>query len=299
MIIANYFISLIKILLNVCINYSKRKEYVLIKQKIIKISFIFFIGALAFFLFKPIWTTTTGQTKIVFFGLGKADSIYIENGNKNILIDTGLKEDKNQLIAKLQALRVQKIDHLILTHPDKDHIGAASYILDKFEVGELIQSNHMKDTKREARIQKVVEEKNIQNIIPTENMEFEVGNLKVTVFTPKRDDYKKDNDYSLVTLIEDGDLNYLFAGDAEEELLGETLELPLPPIDLYKAAHHGRKNSNSESFIKKLSPQYTVITNFEAAGEIDDLLNGEDSTTIYVAEKDLQFFSNGKELHYK
>lgn len=242
------------------------------------------------------FSSTTDRTDIVFFGLGKADSIYIENGNENILIDTGLKANKDELIFKLKSLQVQKIDYLILTHPDKDHIGSASYILDEFEVTELIQSIHIKGTSREARIEKVIDEKNINNVRPTEDMHFEVGSLQVTIYTPERDDYKKDNDYSLVTLIEDGDLHYLFAGDAEEELLEETLELELPPIDLYKVAHHGRKNSNSEAFIKKLSPTYAVITNFEEAGEIDDILNAENITTYYVSEKELRFISNGTEL---
>ena len=269
------------------------------KEKIIKIAFLVFISIIIFFLIEPVVSHTSDKTKIVFFGLGKADSIYIENGTENMLIDTGLKADKKSLSLKLQALKVRKLDYLILTHPDKDHIGAVSYILDEFEVGELIQSNHKKGTKREARIQKVVDEKDIKSVRQTEDRQFNLGDLKVTIIAPKRDDYKKDNDYSLITLVEDGDLNYLFAGDAEEELLEETLELNLPKIDLYKVAHHGRKNANSEKFIKKISPRYAVVTNFEEAGEIDELLEAEGSNTIYVSEKDLSFFSDGKELKFK
>ncbi|MCA9767045.1 MAG: MBL fold metallo-hydrolase, partial [Carnobacterium sp.] len=216
------------------------------KSKIGKVGFVIFIGIVLFFLLRPLVSETKDKTKIVFFGLGKADSIYIENGNKNMLIDTGLKSNKKALSLKLQALKVRKIDYLVLTHPDKDHIGAASYILDEFDVGELIQSAHIKETKREARIQKVVDEKKIKNTRLTEDRQLDLGDLTITIIAPQREEYKKDNDYSLLTLVEDGELHYLFAGDAEKELLEETLELDLPMIDLYKVPHHGRENANSE-----------------------------------------------------
>lgn len=268
-------------------------------ERLIKIISVFLIAIVGFFLLKPIFSPSEDQTKVVFFGLGKADSIYIENKGKNILIDTGLKSQKESLILSLEALRVKRIDYLILTHPDKDHIGSASYILERFEIGQLIQSNHIKDTKREARIKKLVDEKQIENIRPKEDLKFTVGDLNVTIFTPKKDYYEKDNDYSLITLIEDGELNYLFAGDAEKELLDETLEIDLPKIDLYKVPHHGRQNENSKAFIEKISPEYSVITNFETDGEIDDILKAANSKVMYVFGKNLTVFSDGKTLKFK
>lgn len=268
-------------------------------EKLVKVAFVFLIAILGFFLIKPIISIRKDQTKIIFFGLGKADSIYIENNGRNILIDTGLKSQKESLILSLEALKVKKLDYIILTHPDKDHIGSASYILDRFEIGQLIQSNHIKDTKREGRIEKLVEEKQIESIRPREDLKFTVGDLNVTIFTPDRNDYEKDNDYSLITLIEDGELNYLFAGDAEKELLDETLEIDLPKIDLYKVAHHGRENENSKAFVEKISPEYSVITNFETEGEIDDILKAANSKIMYVFQKDLKFFSDGKSLKFK
>ncbi|MGB6178598.1 ComEC/Rec2 family competence protein [Carnobacterium sp.] len=269
------------------------------RSKGIKIGFLFFIGLLLFFLLRPLVSETPEKTKIVVFGLGKADSIYIESGNETILIDTGLKSTKEELALKLQALRVEKLDYLILTHPDKDHIGAASYILEKFEVGELIQSNHFKDTKREARIQKVIDEKDIKNIRLKEDLTVELGTLKVSIISPKKNEYKGDNDYSLITLIEDENLNYLFAGDAEEKLLEETLEVDLPKIDLYKVANHGRKNPNSKKFIEKISPKLSVITNFKEDSEVEDILKKQGSTIIYAFEKDIHFFSDGNKIEYK
>lgn len=275
------------------------------KGNIIKIASVFIILILGFFvlrIFSSKYNTEKEaleeRTKIVFFGLGKADSIYIENSSKSILIDAGLKSNREELIKKLEDLGVERLDYVILTHADKDHIGSASYILDNFEIGEVIQSQNIKDTKREDRIEEVLQKKTIKNTRPTQDMEFVLGDLKVSIFVAKKDYYEKDNDYSLVTLIEDGKLNYFFAGDAEEELLYETLELDLPKIDLYKVAHHGKENSNSEKLIKKISPDYSVITNFREDVEVEELLKNEGSKINYVFDKDIEFISDGEKIKF-
>lgn len=269
------------------------------KSKFYKVSFLLFLSVLLLFIINTFIGSTTDGTKIVFFGMGDADSIYIENHNQTILIDAGLKSDHEKLISKLKALGVTNLDYLILTHPDKDHIGGASYVLDEFEVGELIQSAHFKDTKREARIAEVVEEKNIKNTIITKDRTFELGELKVAIISPEKSAYQTDNDYSLITMVEDGNLNYLFAGDAEADLTEELLERDFPPIDIYKVAHHGRKNEYSKAFIEKIAPQYAVITSFPTEDDVKGFLEAENAIVRYVYDKDLRFFSDGVKIRIK
>lgn len=234
------------------------------------------------------------ETKIIVFGLGKADSIYIESGSQRMLIDTELKEHRELLLGNLEVLSVKKLDYLILTHPDKDHIGSAGYIVSHFEVGELIQSTHSKGTNREARISEAIKLKNIRNSQLIEDREIKLGELYISLPAPAKLDYKKDNDYSIVTLIEDRDLHYLFAGDAEKQLLEQVLERNFLSIDLYKVPHHGRENENSKQMIQKIIPKHSVITNYEEFGKITLLLRDAGSTIRYVAEKDLEITSDGK-----
>lgn len=275
------------------------KGCALLKKRVLKIGLAVIVFILGFFMIRQPAPIGSKDTKIIVFGLGKADSIYIENGSQSMLIDTGLKEHRELLIGKLEGLGVEKLDYLILTHPDKDHIGSAGYILARFDVGELIQSTHFKGTNREARIAEAVKLKNIENSQLTEDRVIALGELKISLLAPEEEEYKKDNDYSIVTLIEDGDLRYLFAGDAEKKLLDEVLKRELPPIDLYKVPHHGRINKNSEQMIQKITPKHSIITNYEADGEIDELLKDAGSTIRYAAEEDIEITSNGKELIFE
>lgn len=264
-----------------------------------KVGFLILVLVFGFFMISPFVKDAQVGTDIVFFGAGHADSLLIKNKAGNILIDTGLKEDREVLGDKLKTLGVKTIDYMILTHPDKDHIGGASYILDNFQVENLIQSKLEKGSKAETRIKKSLDKKPVNNTILEEDYEFSLGDLQVLIYAPQEDSYKKSNDYSLVTLIRDRDLNYLFAGDAEEELLAELLEKDLPPIDIYKLAHHGKWNGNSEEMIERISPGITVVTSDKADKRILDALEGEGSKMYYAFDEDISFFSDGREIEYR
>ncbi len=235
-------------------------------------------------------------TEIVFFGAGDADSMLIKNKEGTILIDSGLKADREILGDKLKLLGVNRIDYMILTHPDKDHIGGASYILDNFVVENLIQSNYKKGTKAELRIENSLKDKSTNNMTMKQDYKFSLGDLEIFIYAPREESYKKSNDYSLVTLIRDGELDYLFAADAEEILLEELLKREIPDIDLYKLPHHGKWNSNSEEMIKKISPEIGVITNKKADERVISALEDLGTEYYYVYDEDLYFYSDGVEI---
>lgn len=261
--------------------------------KTIFIALLLFFG---FLVISPLLRNMDNGTEIIFFGVGNADSMLIRNKKGTILIDSGLREDRETLAEKFRNLGVKKIDYMILTHPDKDHIGGASYILDNFNVKNLIQSKFKKGTKGELRIEESLENNATKNIIIEKDYQFYLGDLEVILYSPMEDSYEKSNDYSLITIIKDGELDYLFGADAEEILLGELLEREIPDIDLYKLPHHGKWNSNSEEMIKKISPQIGVITNKKADGRVISALEELGTEYYYVYDEDLYFYSDGVEI---
>ena len=269
-------------------------------SRFIKILFLIIIIAGGFILIKPFVKTKGVETEMTFFGLGKADSILIQNRKENILIDTGEKKHGDIIVNKLKVLGVNKIDYLILTHPDKDHIGGASKIIETFEIGEIFQSSFQKGSKAQSRMDKSIEEKKVKSIIPKKITEINIGNLNCTIYPSEQEGYKKSNDYSLVVLIKDKNLNYLFTGDAEKERIDELLKIDFPKIDLLKVPHHGRANSSSSKLIEKLSPTYAVIPNYESEAdqEVIDAFKKEKTKVFYTAQKDMKFLSNGEKLQF-
>lgn len=264
-----------------------------------KIGFLLLALIAGFMIITPSIKNENITTDIVIFGVGDADSILIKNKSKTILIDTGLKQDGEVLGDKLRTLGIKTIDYLILTHPDKDHIGGASYILDHFQVETLIQSKLDKGTKGQIRIKESLDKNPVHQIRLIEDYTFALGDLEVTIYAPKQEFYKKDNDYSLVTLIKDRQLNYLFAGDAEKKLLKEMIHKELPVINIYKVPHHGRWNNSSEEMIQKISPEFSVITNDRADEKVIKALKGEGSKIFYAFDQDIYFSSNGETIKFQ
>lgn len=266
------------------------------KNNIITILFLILIILLAFFVLKIFYNVENTYTKITFFGVGKADSILIQSKSKNILIDTGEKSGKDKLIDKLKDLQVIEIDYLILTHPDKDHIGGASYIVENFNVDMVIQSPIEKNSKAQKRLNKVLKEYDTKNIKLKSDYKFVLENLNCKIYAPKKDYYKKTNDYSIVTLIEDGRFKYLFAADAEENRLKEIRDIDLSDITIYKLPHHGIANSMSQEIIEKISPKYGIITNDRGEDKVLEALEKENSQIIHVFERDVLFINDKGKL---
>lgn len=269
-------------------------------KRFIKILFLTVVILIGYFLVKPLIKSGGANTEMTFFGLGKADSILIQNGEKNILIDTGEKKHEEILVNKLKVLDVNKIDYLILTHPDKDHIGGASKIIDTFEVGQIFQTSFQKGSKAQSSLEKSIEEKKVKTTIPKEVTDIKLGSLNCTIYPANKDEYKKSNDYSLVMLVNDDKLNYVFAGDAEKKRINELLKIDFPKIDLLKVPHHGRANSSSTKLIEKLSPTYAVITNYESEAdeEVLNSLEKEKTKYFYTSQKDIHFLSDGEKLQF-
>src|SRR5690606_23501889 len=125
------------------------------------------------------------NVELIFFGLGEADSSLIRNNEGVILIDTGEVHQSETIVNTLQRLGVEKIDYLILTHPDKDHIGGAYEIINNIKVDRIIQSSFRKGSALQETLNSLINEKNIEEIIPEVALHFNLNNIMVTVFPPE------------------------------------------------------------------------------------------------------------------
>lgn len=236
------------------------------------------------------------KMELIFLGIGKADAIIIRHRDRVILIDTGEVKHGPYIVNTLKNIGVEKINYLILTHPDKDHIGGAVDIIKAIEIENIIQSPLENGKSLQKILNTRIKEKNIKNIVLKESYKISMGEIDVKIFPPKKAAYKKDNDYSLLTLIKHNNLNFFFAGDAEKKRLKEALDYDLGKVDLYKVAHHGRYNSKSKEIIEVLEPKISIITNREADSKIIEALESVGSDILYSGENHIRILSDGEQL---
>ncbi len=199
---------------------------------------------------------------VTFFQAGSADAILIRLGDAALLIDTGLKKNADALAARLRQLGVRKLDALVITHFDKDHVGGAAQILQSFPVDMVYEPGYHKESKRMDEYRAALAGAGITPNTLAENLSFQLGDALCALDVANRDDYGEDeeNDFSLVLKLTYGETRFLFAGDAEEARIGELLAEGGLEAQVLKVPHHGRDHDNNQAFFEAVSPLYAVIT---------------------------------------
>jgi len=228
---------------------------------------------------------------------GDADCAVLLSRGQCVVIDTGEEADGPRILEFLERKQVSKIDCLILTHPDKDHIGSAPLLLESMSVEMIVMPYYMKDNDRLQALEDQMEQSGAPVMTLSRSREFVFGDLDLRIFPPDRINYNKDNNYSLITLAEHGSVRMLFAGDAQRVRLEEMENYELEPVDLYKVPHHGRRSEKGEEAIRQLKPEIAVVTAETADPGIAGALREENAQIFYtVPDRDCSFESDGEKL---
>lgn len=196
--------------------------------------------------------------EVVMFDVGEADSMLISTPSKkvNILIDTGRGIDINNIIIYLKSIGISKLNYLIITHGDEDHIGGALYLIDNFKVDNVILN---KGDYTELEVELIIHLKN-KNIKYTNNIN-KIPLLGSYMYLLNTKKFSNENDNSIVTYFEYQKYKFLFMGDSssktEEYLINN---YNLTNISFLKVGHHGSNTSSSTHFINKITPKVSLIS---------------------------------------
>ena len=275
--------------------------YFLIILSLWKKKYFLILGTLIF-IHKcyPYWNSVLSITTL---DVGQGDSIFVRlpNNQGNILIDTGgkLKVEEeawsqkeqesslaiNKIIPYIKSLGITKIDYLLLTHGDFDHMGEAINLVEKFKVENVIfNCGEYNDLEKE--LIKVLEKKNINYYSCIK--ELNIDKYKLQFLNTKV--YDNENDNSSVIYTELNNHKFLFMGDAGVEVEEDLIEkYNLQDIDVLKVGHHGSKTSSSKIFIDKIEPRYSIISvgkNNKYGHPNNNVLNNLKDSKIYRTDQD-------------
>lgn len=253
--------------------------------------------------------TAGHEMQVHFIDVGQGDSILIESpSGKTMLIDGGVKGAGQQIVSYLKELGINKLDIVVATHPDADHIGGLIPVLDNMTIEQFYDSGkvHTSQTFEEMLIR--IDEKNIPYHVPKigDDIEFDKDvNVKVLNANDQATD---NNDASIVLKMTYGNVSFLLTGDAGVALEKEMLQYDVKATVL-KAGHHGSNTSSSEEFIQAVKPEVTILSYGEdnkyghPHAEIVDRLQAigskiyatADLGTITVSTDGVNYTVNGKE----
>lgn len=198
--------------------------------------------------------------EVVMFEVGEADCHLIKYPyNKNtILIDTGKNEYKikNEVIPYLKSIGIKKIDYLIITHGDEDHIGGSITLINNFQVKNVIL-NKGTFTDLEKELIKNLNKKKIPYQININKINLS----NHTIYLLNNTKYNNENDNSIITYFTYQKYKFLYMGDASINTEDNLLEnYNLNNISILKVGHHGSNTSSSKDFISQINPSISLIS---------------------------------------
>ena len=196
--------------------------------------------------------------------VGNADAILLQNGDRFALIDAGERDDGEELVSFFQRVGITRLEYVIATHPDSDHIGGMADVVNAVEIGTFLMpfmpQGHEPTTRVYENLLLALVDKNIKPIDPSYGDSFTFGDARIDILSGLLESTET-NEQSIVCRIVFGNHRFLMMGDAgkdvEESLLSAGADLR---ADVIKVGHHGSRSSSTDAFIRAVSPQYALIT---------------------------------------
>lgn len=204
---------------------------------------------------------TKETIKITFLKAGKADAAVILLPDKTAVIDTAEDDDTEKIVDFLEKNEREKIDILIITHFDKDHVGGAAQLLEEVPVKRILVPNYEGNNQAYEDFADAMDTAGLtaERITKETSIHMRTKDVKL-VINPSHVDTEEDNEMSLVISLYHGKNSFLFAADAEGRRLEELLLNKIGSYDLLKVPHHGREDYWSEAFFEMVKPAYAIIT---------------------------------------
>jgi len=246
---------------------------------------------------------------IAFLDVGQGDSIFIEapNGNQ-VLIDGGGSGAVLRELSRVMLFYDRTIDVVIATHPDKDHIGGLSDVLERFDVDYIFQSGVVGDSNTYDAFVRFVEQEvgeGARRVLARRGQVIVLDqDVELRILFPDRDVSKMEsNAGSIVIQLVYGKTSFMLTGDSTQAIEKYLVSIDGKNLqsDVLKVGHHGSKTSSAQSFLAAVLPSYAVIS----AGrnnryghpneEVIDNFNALDSTLLSTYEEGTIIFESDGE----
>lgn len=226
---------------------------------------------------------------VYFIDVGQADSILLENKGHYMLIDAGNNEDGPKLVNYFNEQDIKEFDYVVGTHAHEDHIGGMDDIIKNFKIDNFYMPDAITTTKTFEDVLDALEETNVIFQTPKVNQTFNLQDTTIATLSVTADE-KNLNDTSIVLKVKHGTNTFLFMGDASTKIEKNLLNKDIKS-NVLKVGHHGSRYSTSLEFLKKVSPEYAVIS----VGENNTYKHPHEEILKRLEEQNIQIYRTDKQ----
>jgi competence protein ComEC len=204
----------------------------------------------------PSWTTPHGL-RVTFLDVGQGDSALVEAPGAAVLVDEGPPEA--DVAGQLRAMGLRALTAIVLTHPQRDHIGGAAAVLDDLRVGQVEDPGIEAPSADHDAAMAAARRRHVPVEIVHEGDAFRIDGLRLRILWPDEPGLPSEdpNQHAVVALVSYGATDVLLTADAESDVTGR---LRIPPVEVLKVAHHGSEDRGLPDLLRTLRPRIAVIS---------------------------------------
>ncbi len=231
-----------------------------------------------------------GKLHVDFLDVGQGDSVFLTFPNgETMLVDGGGKRSFNKIYVRNEFKSepelfepdtqnigeavvsnffwekgYSRIDYILATHADADHIQGLSDVAKNFQINAAIFGRMPFDNENFAELYSILQKKETEIINFARGDFFNVGGARIEVMYPEKGESAEkvsENNKSVVLRVIYGNKKFLLTGDIEKETEAALLATPeFLQADIVKVAHHGSKTSSTQEFINRTKAEIAVIS---------------------------------------
>jgi beta-lactamase superfamily II metal-dependent hydrolase len=239
--------------------------------------------------FKVVDHAEQGTLTVHFIDVGQGDSILLDLGETEVLIDGG--EKSPGVVSYIDDYVDGPLEVMVATHPHTDHIGGLIAVLDAFEVDEIWLNGDTTTSQTYSQFMSAVNSEGAEVFTARRGDTIQAGNLTFNVLNPANLSGTINNN-SIVLSLSYGQVDFLFTGDAEQEAEASMLaEGIVPYVEILKVGHHGSRTASSIQFLQAAEPERAIYM----AGQSNSYGHPHEETIANLCEVDAEIY--GTDIH--
>ena len=202
------------------------------------------------------WVPPTGL-RVTFLDVGQGDAVLLETPRARVLVDQGPPE--GDAAAQLVDMGVRSLSALVLTHPQRDHVGGAADVLRRLDVAQVLDPNLQATGPEREQAIRVARADDVPVQAVRSGATFRAGGLVLrTLWPADAGTPSEDPNLNAVVLLASYRTTDVFLpADAESDVTGR---LSLPEVEILKVAHHGSEDPGLTDTLRELRPRVAVIS---------------------------------------
>jgi competence protein ComEC len=210
--------------------------------------------------------------------VGQGDSLLFQEKATQLLVDGGPGSDVLTRLAEEMPWFDRKIEVVVATHFDKDHLEGLTHVLSTYDVGMVLMPDYIASTTGiKKQFIDILDEKDIPYRFAWYGQSISVGSLQFRVMSPipgeewTKLSKSKSNNASIIMRADVAPrgkeakkpMSFLLTADAEsgiEKQLLASVPSSALDVDVLKVGHHGSKTSTTPAFLSAASPVASIVS---------------------------------------